>query len=383
MFNINYLKFFVLLSFVSVLTVPLYVGFHLTPAFRQLIIQNTENEAARVANHLASLHFGNSSLAIDESTIARFTEHSSRISKNFGLKKLKIFQPSGTIIFSTDPADIGHINRENYFQGIVAGGNRYSKVVRKDEPSLEGQFLHAHVVETYVPLMRDGVFAGAFEIYFDVTREFNRLDRLVLHVYGIIAAVSAILLPVMVLTYNRAMRHHAQCKTLEQKLHDAAIRDELTGLLNRRGFVTMADQQLKTSRRLGKDLFLLFADMDNMKWINDNLGHEQGDQAIRETAKAIRNTFREADIVSRFGGDEFAALLSCDPKAHDQGQILQRLQNNLDAFNAQPGRSYELQLSVGVVKVDSAGPCTIENMMKEADALMYEHKLNRKASGRI
>ena len=383
MFNINYLKFFVLLSLISTLTVPLYIGFHLTPAFRQLIIDNTENEAVRVANHLVSIYFHKSSLAIDESTISLFTEQSAGIAKNLGLKKLKIFQPSGMIIFSTDPADIGQINRENYFHEIVAGGNLYSKVVRKDEPSLEGQFLHAHVVETYVPLMRDGVFEGAFEIYFDITKEFTRLNRLVLHVYGIIAVVSAIMLPVMILAYTRAMRHHQQCKTLEQKLHDAAIRDELTGLLNRRGFVTMAEQQLKVGRRLGRDIFLLFADMDNMKWINDNLGHEQGDQAIKDTAKAMRNTFRESDIVSRFGGDEFAALLSCDPNAHDQAQLLQRLQNNLDALNAQPGRSYELQMSVGVVKFDAAGPCTIEIMMKEADALMYEHKLNRKASGRM
>ena len=383
MFNINYLKFFVLLSFLSLLTVPAYIGFHLTPAFRQLIIDNTENEAVRVATHLASIYFHKSALTIDSNTILRLTEHSERISKNFGLKKLKIFEPSGTIIFSTDAADIGQINREIYFHEIVAQGNRYSKVVRKNEPSLEGQFLHAHVVETYVPLMHDGVFAGAFEIYFDITREFNRLNKLVLHVYGIIALVSAILLPVMVLAYSRAMRHHEQCRMLEQKLHDAAIRDELTGLLNRRGFVTMADQQLKVGRRLGKDIFLLFADMDNMKWINDNLGHEQGDQAIKDTAKAIRHTFRESDIVSRFGGDEFAALLSCDPNVHDQVQLLQRLQNNLDALNAQPGRSYELQMSVGVVKFDAAGPCTIEIMMKEADALMYEHKLNRKASGRI
>jgi len=146
--------------------------------------------------------------------------------------------------------------------------------------------------------------------------------------------------------------------------------------------MTMAEQQLKVSRRLARDLYLLYADMDNMKWINDNLGHEQGDQAIKEAAEVIRHTFRDSDIFSRFGGDEFAALLSCDPNDHDKEQILRRLQNNLDALNAQPGRSYELQVSAGVVKYETADHCSIEKMMREADTLMYENKTKRKASGR-
>jgi diguanylate cyclase (GGDEF)-like protein len=381
MFNINYLKFFVLLSFISLLAVPLYLGLHLTPAFRQLIVNNTQNEAVRVANHLASMYFHNSPLLVDADTISHLAEDSGRITENFDLKKLKIFDSGGRIVFSTEAADIGKINGENYFHDIVARGHLFSKVVRKDEPSLEGQFLHTDVVETYVPLMGDGNFKGAFEIYFDITKEDARLNKLVLHVYGVIVVVSGILLPVIMLTYSRAMKHHTQCRILEQKLHHAAIRDELTGLLNRRGFVTMAEQQIKISRRLGRDLYLLFADMDNMKWINDNLGHEQGDQAIRETAEVIKNTYRESDIVSRFGGDEFAALLTCTPQVHEKEQILHRLQANLDAANARPGRGYQLQLSAGVVKCDIASDCSLEKMMREADALMYEHKTRRKASG--
>jgi len=92
-------------------------------------------------------------------------------------------------------------------------------------------------------------------------------------------------------------------KKAEEELLALSITDPLTGLYNRRGFLTFAQQQLKMAERTMKGLTILFADLDGMKWINDNLGHLEGDKALIETAQVLREIFRESDIIGRIGGD--------------------------------------------------------------------------------
>jgi PAS domain S-box-containing protein len=97
-------------------------------------------------------------------------------------------------------------------------------------------------------------------------------------------------------------------KKMEAEIRDLSITDPLTGLYNRRGFLTLAEQQLNISKRTKVGLLLLFADLDGMKWINDNLGHKKGDEALIEVANVFNKVFRDADIVARVGGDEFSVL---------------------------------------------------------------------------
>ena len=102
----------------------------------------------------------------------------------------------------------------------------------------------------------------------------------------------------------------------ERDLHALALVDELTGLHNRRGFTLFADQQIARARRSGRLPTLVFADLDDLKGINDVHGHASGDAAIRLVATAFKSILREADIVARWSGDEFVALLSDgDPMA--------------------------------------------------------------------
>ncbi|MFZ5773364.1 MAG: GGDEF domain-containing protein [Thermodesulfobacteriota bacterium] len=383
MFNIRYLKILVLLSLTSAGIIPCYLALHVTPAFQQQIIDETENEARRVAAHLASMHFQGPDNLISRQALAGIAESDAGIRQDFHLKKLKIFFASGVIAYSTDAEDIGKKNTAAYFTDKVAKGMLYSKVVKKDEPTLEGNFLQVDVVETYVPIMRDGIFQGAFEIYFDITSQNNRLKHLIWEIYAVTAAVSVILVAVILFTYKRAVKHHEECAILGQKLHDAAITDELTGLLNRRGFLVLAEQQLRISNRHHEQLYFFYCDIDNMKWINDTFGHKTGDQALIETAQVLKKTYREADTFSRLGGDEFAALLSCGPASQEEETIIQRFQKNLDALNGESGRRYELQISVGVVKCDMMHLCSIDEMMTQADAKMYQQKSRRKAAGHI
>lgn len=164
-------------------------------------------------------------------------------------------------------------------------------------------------------------------------------------------------------------------KQNETKFQTLAITDELTSLLNRRGFMAMAMQQLQGAKRRDKNTYLMFADLDNLKWINDNLGHQTGDQVIKEAGLILKDTFRDSDIVGRLGGDEFAVLFA---DAEDEKNIAARLEENIALSNENVNRSYNLSLSFGIVLCDFKKGCALDSLMTEADALMYQCKQKKK-----
>lgn len=166
-------------------------------------------------------------------------------------------------------------------------------------------------------------------------------------------------------------------KENERKLRELSLIDELTGLHNRRGFLTLAAQHMKIADRLGRGVVLLYVDLDNMKWINDTFGHKQGDIALMDTADILRASFRASDIVSRIGGDEFVgfALESGDDPG---GSITVRVQENLRAHNRRADRPHRLSLSFGTARYDVLEPCTIEQLLDRGDKAMYRQKQMKK-----
>jgi diguanylate cyclase (GGDEF)-like protein/PAS domain S-box-containing protein len=172
----------------------------------------------------------------------------------------------------------------------------------------------------------------------------------------------------------------AERKKMEHKLKEAAITDELTGLFNRRGFHTFADKQLKLAQRKKQMVSLAYLDLDNMKAINDTLGHSEGDKALIDIANILKNTFRESDIIARIGGDEFAVLLVGHASPKVDNVIINNVQNKTRSFNELNDREYQLCLSIGVAHCDPARPCSIDELMTQADSLMYEDK-KRKIEG--
>lgn len=176
------------------------------------------------------------------------------------------------------------------------------------------------------------------------------------------------------------MRDVTEKKESERKLRELSLIDELTGLHNRRGFLTLATQQIKVADRLGRCITLLYADLDGMKWINDTFGHQQGDRALMDAADILRASFRASDIVSRIGGDEFAgfALESGDEFG---GGVAVRLQENLRAHNLRTDRPHRLSLSFGTARYDVREPSTIEQLLEMGDKDMYRHKQQKKTEG--
>lgn len=171
-------------------------------------------------------------------------------------------------------------------------------------------------------------------------------------------------------------------KNMEARLREMSYRDELTGLYNRRGFIELAEQQMKIAGRMQRGMLLLFADMDGMKQINDQYGHQEGDRALRETADILRKTFRESDIVARIGGDEFVAL-TLETKTENAGILHDRLIQYLSDRNARGDLPYGVSLSIGITYYDHNRPETIEKLLARGDTLMYEEKKKRKGAADI
>jgi len=173
----------------------------------------------------------------------------------------------------------------------------------------------------------------------------------------------------------RAVRCAAKQYMLLAELGDLALVDELTGLYNRRGFMAIAERQLKVGRRSGKGMLLFFIDVDDLKQINDSHGHSEGDQALRRTAQALEITFRDSDVIARIAGDEFA-VLAIEAADHSEATIRARLCEDLKSISAEESR-YAISLSMGVARFNRRDSRPIGELMAQADKAMYEEKRRR------
>ncbi|MGH7469351.1 MAG: sensor domain-containing diguanylate cyclase [Longimicrobiales bacterium] len=168
-------------------------------------------------------------------------------------------------------------------------------------------------------------------------------------------------------------RDISERKRAEAVLRNMSLTDPLTGLYNRRGAITLVDQQLKIAERLGRSLLLVYADLNHLKQINDTHGHTAGDSALLEVAEVLQETFRESDIIARIGGDEFV-VLAMESSGADENSIRRRLLDTLTARNALGVRPFDLSLSIGVARFDPDRARAFEELLGEADRLMYEDK---------
>ncbi len=534
----NLLRGIIIISLCAVAFLPCYTFFFLYPSFERLLTEKTEEEAARFASHMATMFFADEVVLSRESITDRVTMGIEKIAKDMQLIKVKVFSPAGEVLYSTDAGDIGRMNENEYFHELVAKGNTFTKIVKKSARSLEGQLMSRDVVETYAPLVKSGRFAGAFELYYDITKSREKLGVLTSKSTVIVfTAALGLMLGVIFSALNAArsirerdsaegelrkhrdhleqlveartkeimraneqieqeMREKLQAESslldteakyrslvestedsiylvdadlrylfinkkharrmgadpdqfagrayaefhtadqserfaravrevfesgrsrqsehrserderyflqtlspvkdqaggiiavtvvskdisdrrkMEEELRSLSLTDPLTGLHNRRGFLTLVGQYLKIANRMQSKISILYADLDDLKGINDSFGHTEGDRALIEAAGVLRETFRESDIVARIGGDEFVVMPAVLSNATLE-VIVGRLKENIEAVNAQAGRNYRLSISYGIAFYDPENPCTVDELLSQGDRLMYEHKKSK------
>jgi diguanylate cyclase (GGDEF)-like protein len=176
----------------------------------------------------------------------------------------------------------------------------------------------------------------------------------------------------------RSIRFALERTTILAEVTSDSLTDELTGLYNRRGFMALAAPVFKAARRYAGDTKLVYLDLDGLKPINDLLGHDVGDQVLREAAQTLREVFRESDIVARLGGDEFAVLALGESAS--TSTILSQLDAQIGEHNAEPGRNYRLSISAGAVTYEPQRHGSFEALLQEGDRLMYEQKRAKRNS---
>jgi diguanylate cyclase (GGDEF)-like protein/PAS domain S-box-containing protein len=164
-----------------------------------------------------------------------------------------------------------------------------------------------------------------------------------------------------------------ELKTMEEQLRTLSITDELTGLFNRRGFLCLANQQIKLANRDKKGIFMLYADLDGLKMINDKFGHKEGDLALIELANLLKENYRASDIVARIGGDEFV-VIPVGTIGDDVEIITTRFENTLAIHNEKMNRNFRLSASIGIAYYDPENPCSLDELLLQADRMMYKKK---------
>ncbi|MCX7746677.1 MAG: GGDEF domain-containing protein [Clostridia bacterium] len=165
---------------------------------------------------------------------------------------------------------------------------------------------------------------------------------------------------------------------LNDELKTLSIRDELTGLYNRRGFFENAQKHYHAANNERSEFILFFVDLDHLKMINDTFGHSEGDFAIFQTAQILKDTFQKTDILARIGGDEFTVLVRNLGNQY-LDNLIGRLKENIEKCNLSLQKPYTLSLSFGVQVYDPNSGFTFEEVVHHADKKLYEEKRQKKS----
>ena len=160
------------------------------------------------------------------------------------------------------------------------------------------------------------------------------------------------------------------------ELENLSKSDYLTGLVNRRGFRARAEELLKDCREQKQSFMILFADMNNLKIINDKFGHKDGDYALQQTGRILNECFNGIGIAGRLGGDEFAIALPCDAQTTER-KIINQIKKEFEKFNQTCEKEYMIGIAAGAHIVAPDDEITLQQALQLADEKLYKAKKNR------
>jgi len=209
----------------------------------------------------------------------------------------------------------------------------------------------------------------------DFSRGIKAPDGSIIHLDGILVDITEM--------RNAERRYQQAVRKLvltNEKLESLSLSDHLTGLNNRRGFFSFGLQQMKIAKRLKKDNYLVFLDIDNLKEVNDTYGHAVGDLLLQGVAAILKTTLRESDVIGRIGGDEFA-VLAMRSKRLGERSLLARIEENIQAFRLKNYPRLRLSVSMGLVRIDPQKYQQLDDFLAHADFLMYQQKRKKERQG--
>jgi diguanylate cyclase (GGDEF)-like protein len=250
-------------------------------------------------------------------------------------------------------------------RGITGRCAQLGQAVIVDDLSLDPDYIPGvpgAQSELAVPMVADGTVFGVLNCESRSLRAYNQEHARTL---SVIAHQAAVVL--------RAAQLHEEANHL-------AITDSLTGLHNRRHFVSQLEDHLRRTRRYGETLAVVFLDLDQFKGLNDRSGHRAGDRALRRVGLVIAEWVRDSDVAARIGGDEFAALLLKADRAQ-ASQVVDRLRAAVEGLGLMgDGSEHPVTLSAGIALFPEDGD-DAEALLERADTALYEAK--RRGGNRV
>lgn len=216
-------------TFVTALVMPLLNYYFVFPRYVQEVVDETEKTAVRLTNHLAKGLLEEKNTLSPE-TVAKWTDSRAQaIIADFGLMKMKIFDHTGTVLYSSTPKDIGTINSHDYFHNKVVKGETFTKVVEKDGKNMEGELVPKDVVEIYVPMLKDSRFIGAFELYYDISATRKKEEKTFFSSMLLVLPIMAVFLGIVlavVLILNKKIKAEHEIKQLLEEQKETLIKDQ-------------------------------------------------------------------------------------------------------------------------------------------------------------
>ena len=199
-------------------------------------------------------------------------------------------------------------------------------------------------------------------------RHYTRMPRE--YTLAVAASIMSICGFCLVLALSRRTDH------LENAIRELSLRDDLTGLYNRRGFYLLAEQMMRLTYRSGDAFFVLFIDMDNLKLLNDTHGHDIGSERLKQLATLIDQSFRDTDVIGRLGGDEF--VVAGKGNGASLQTALDRMQQQARISAAADTSAGPLEFSFGYVSSQRGSPYSLDDLVEQADVIMYNAKRSKK-----
>lgn len=371
--NSKFLIISLLLAIAMGSTLPIYNALVSRPAMVDLMRHNTEQSAVTAAHHIVDNFSPLDSETFSKPLVSAQISSIQKLKTQYRLTRVKVFSPSGLIIFSTRSQDIGQVNQKDYFHNRVAHGETVNKLVNNKQLSLEGVEVSRDVAEIYVPVMADNTFVGAFEFYFDVTKQKMKIDSLADSSFHFLLLVTLGFLTLFGIVGAKMKQAVKKQISAEREIIHLAYNDSLTGLPNRRLFMDRLEHALKQTERHSLRVALLYMDIDHFKTINDTLGHHQGDLLLKSITERMSGHVRKSDTLARLGGDEFVFLFTSLHRPEEAAIIAQTILGTFVKPFKLAGQDFYITPSIGIAAYPGDGN-NPGLLLKHADIAMYAAK---------
>jgi diguanylate cyclase (GGDEF)-like protein len=213
---------------------------------------------------------------------------------------------------------------------------------------------------------------GGTSLASDAVKTLSRLVRVIPPFVWIMLAASLALAAIGGAGTLRAARRARNQGLALTAMSEAALTDQLTGLLNRRGFIEAAERELARAERYGRPFALAYVDIRGLKAVNDSHGHRAGDELLRQAARVLKESARADDIVGRLGGDELGLLLA-EQTGEGAAAVTNRIHEQLPARRAEVGFETQWDLTIGTAAFPEDGD-ELEQLLRIADRRLYEQR---------